>query len=105
MGLKIILSTIFLILGVLGSYASAWSQAPKRMTPSFDGGIAAGPYYNPASKSYYELRRLPILIARTEQYSRKWSAINKFSQSLYLGKTQGRLATISNADTHYFLLP
>lgn len=69
-----------------------------RKTPSPDGTISAGPYYNPATKSYFELFKM---LDRTSHTNRWVDAKIKAETKSFKG-TQGRLAIVNNLATHQF---
>ncbi|HEC00162.1 MAG TPA: C-type lectin domain-containing protein [Sphingomonadales bacterium] len=71
-----------------------------RKTPSPDGTVSAGPYYNPASKSYFELFRMQKKPGRNA----KWFEAKALAEKQYFKNTRGRLAIIKDLDTHQFLL-
>lgn len=71
-----------------------------RKTPNRNGDISAGPYYNPASKSYFELFRmqnLPGMQAR-------WWGAKILAEKSFFKNTQGRLAIVRDLATHQFIL-
>ncbi len=70
----------------------------RRKTPSIDGG-SAGPYYNPASKSYFELILMPNVYG-----TQRWRHAKANAQKKIFKNTQGRLAIIKNLATHQFIL-
>ena len=63
--------------------------------PSEDGVLSAGPYYNPSSKSYFELRRKNNIT---------WDQAALAVKMLKYKNISGRLATIANPSTHSFLV-
>lgn len=71
-----------------------------RKTPSIDGTISAGPYYNPASKSYFELFRMQ----KTPDMQRRWWGAKILADKSYFKDTQGRLAIVGDLATHQFIL-
>lgn len=66
-----------------------------RRSPSYNGLMTAGPYYDSSSKSYFELRRGSQI---------NWKKANRVAQDLIYKGRQGRLAIIRNAKTHSFLI-
>lgn len=79
-------------------FAGTLSVADTRLkTPTRDSLRTAGPYYNPASKSYFEY-------IKTLNPHFNWRTANKEAQKLYYKDTQGRLATVSTPETHLFIL-
>lgn len=71
-----------------------------RKSPSDDGTMSAGPYYNPASKSYFEL----IKMQKMPGTETRWSGAKILADKNYFKNTQGRLAIIKDLATHQFLL-
>jgi len=93
--------TIFLT-GVLSLIIAAASPAQAevgRKAPGLDGLTSAGPYYNPASKSYFELWYMHRKSGQNGWIHAKMKAERK----IYKG-VRGRLGTIKNLDTHQFLI-
>jgi len=82
---------LLLILPTLLSHAEV-----GRKEPSLDGLMTAGPYYNPASKSYFEM------IKSTDGGT--WHKINIYAQERVFKNAQGHLAIIKNLETHQFIL-
>ncbi len=70
-----------------------------RKTPSRDGVLSAGPYYNPASKSYFELVRM-----QTGSGHSRWRHVNASAQKRVFKNVQGHLATVKDLATHQFIL-
>lgn len=90
---KTLISSIFLILS-----SNLYSIAEEgRKTPSLDGLLSAGPYYNPASKSYFELLRLP----RTAKQN--WQVASDAAKKRFYKNTNGRLAIVKDIATHQFI--
>ncbi|VAX06338.1 hypothetical protein MNBD_ALPHA03-135 [hydrothermal vent metagenome] len=69
----------------------------SRKTPSLDGSVTAGPYYNPASKSYFELLRLP------SSEKQNWQVASNAAQKRFYKNTKGRLAVVKDIATHQFI--
>jgi len=93
---KALCSNIFLIiLSMMMPVVSSHAEVGRK-TPSHDGTVSAGPYYNPASKSYFELFKSTT--------GSTWSEIEKMAQENVFKDTQGQLATIKNLETHQFIL-
>ena len=91
---KIICIPLIIFINISVSHA-----VEGRKTPSRDGVITAGPYYNPASKSYYELVRLPIATDLT-----RWRHIKEYVSEKVFKKTPGQLATVKDLATHQFII-
>ncbi len=89
---SILLTIICLIIVIPAS--NAVSENNLRL-PSIDGIFSAGPYYNEASKSYFELRR---------NNNSTWEEDALEAKSHIFKKTPGRLATIATPQTHSFLV-
>jgi len=70
-----------------------------RKTPSRDGEQSAGPYYNPASKSYFELFKLNTL-----GEFKTWEMAKEHAERKQFKKTFGRLALVKDAATHDFII-
>lgn len=70
-----------------------------RKKPSLDGMETAGPYYNPATKSYFEMISL-----KTMPGSKKWDRANTEAMRKVYKGAQGRLAIVKDIKTHQFLL-
>lgn len=70
-----------------------------RKTPSRDGVLSAGPYYNPISKSYFELVRM-----QTGSGHARWRNVNASAQKRFFKNVQGHLATVKDLATHQFIL-
>ncbi|PCJ44709.1 MAG: hypothetical protein COA81_00075 [Alphaproteobacteria bacterium] len=87
--LLIIFSSISLSFGEVG-----------RKTPNLEGTVSAGPYYNPASKSYFELFRMQ----KKPGLQTRWFGAKALAEKQYFKDTRGRLAIIKDLDTHQFLL-
>lgn len=89
---KLIKVSLFLIL----TFTSSGSLADtSRRSPSDDGAFTAGPYYNSATQSYYELVRIS---------PKTWEEA-QIEATLYNHKgTSGHLATISRPETHMFIV-
>lgn len=93
-------STISLLTAAFLLIFSAPSLADtSRKLPSRDGLETAGPYYNPASKSYFEMISL-----KSTPGSTMWDHANSEAKRKVYKKTQGRLAIIRDLETHQFLL-
>jgi len=95
-GIKNILACSLLIL--LFNSPPSFAEIGRK-TPSSDGSLSAGPYYNPASKSYFELFRAPKI-----QGERRWEIAKARAERKYFKNTRGRLAVIKNLATHQFIL-
>ncbi len=88
---------IFLIiLSMMMSIVSSHAEVGRK-TPSLDGTISAGPYYNPASKSYFELLRLP------NAEKQNWQIASNAAQKRFYKNTKGRLAVVKDLATHQFI--
>ncbi len=94
--LKILLTGV---LSLFVTYASPAQAEVGRKAPGLDGLTTAGPYYNPASKSYFELFRFSKITERPN-----WQNAQKEAATKFFKNTQGRLATIKNLETHQFIL-
>lgn len=71
-----------------------------RKSPNSDGTVSAGPYYNPASKSYFELIKMQAMPGmRTD-----WNTAKDLAEKNFYKETQGRLAIIKDITTHQFIL-
>ncbi len=93
---KILFYSIFLIL-----FTSVFSFAEiGRKSPNFEGTASAGPYYNPASKSYFELFKMQ----NTPGMHTRWMEAKILAEKRSYKNTQGRLAIIKDLPTHHFLL-
>ena len=96
---KALCSNIFLIiLSMMMSIMPSHAEIGRK-TPSLDGSVSAGPYYNPASKSYFELFKL-----KPGQKASRWGQANELAQKHLFRTTQGRLAVIKDLATHQFIL-
>lgn len=73
---------------------NVWADQTRR-APSDDGLFTAGPYYNPATRSYFEL-------IRTDAFD--WDEAYAESKNHKYKNTIGQLATISRPETHLFLI-
>lgn len=71
-----------------------------RKTPSLDGMISAGPYYNPASKSYFELFKTKSEIGNHHM----WAGARLAAEEKKFKNTRGRLAVIRDLATHQFII-
>lgn len=91
-----LISSIFL---VILTTASSVAEVGRK-TPSHYGAISAGPYYNPASKSYFELFKIQEIIKR----SPTWEVAKELANKRYFKNAQGRLAIIRDLETHHFIL-
>ncbi len=67
----------------------------SRRSPSDDGAFTAGPYYNSATQSYFELVRVSPKTWPEAQYEATLYSHNG---------TPGRLAVISRPETHMFIV-
>lgn len=74
---------------------SVWADQTRR-APSDDGVFTAGPYYNPATKSYFELIRTSDEL--------NWAGAYNEAKNHKFKNTVGHLATISRPETHLFLI-
>ncbi len=83
-----------LLLVLIFPIASSLSDTNRR-SPSDDGVFTAGPYYNSATQSYYELIRIG---AKTYAEAEIEAALYKHND------TPGQLATISRPETHMFIV-
>ncbi len=84
--------SLFLVL--IFPIASSFSDTSRR-SPSDDGLFTAGPYYNSATQSYYELVRIGA----------KTYAEAEIEASMYKhNDTAGQLATITRPETHMFIV-
>ena len=90
-----------LALGLLFTILNISSSPAKvgRKTPSRDGEESAGPYYNPASKSYFELFKLTF-----SGEFKTWETAKRYAEKKQFKKTSGRLALVKNAATHDFII-
>ncbi|MCF6196911.1 MAG: C-type lectin domain-containing protein [Emcibacter sp.] len=93
---------VILIFGLL---FAVWNIPPSaaevgRKTHNLDGTISAGPYYNPASKSYFELFRMQ----KKPGSQSRWFGAKALAEKQFFKGTRGRLAIIKDLDTHQFLL-
>lgn len=91
---KITFISLIIFLNTSLSYAEE-----GRKTPSRDGILSAGPYYNPTSKSYFELVKAQINSGHA-----RWRFIDVIAQKRIFKNTQGHLATIKDLATHQFIL-
>ena len=66
-----------------------------RRSPSNDGTFSAGPYYNEATKSYFEL-------IQTNRIT--WREASILASNHRHKNTPGRLATINRPETHLFIV-
>ena len=91
----------YLVCGLLYLLTQAFLAHAEvgKKSPSLDGFQTAGPYYNPASKSYYELIRVTGMIKRPD-----WENVKIEAEKRFVKDTQGRLATIKNLETHQFIM-
>lgn len=71
-----------------------------RKAPSDDGLVSAGPYYNPASKSYFELWRMQ----KIPGMQTRWFGARDLAEQKMFKNTQGRLAVVKDLKTHQFLI-
>ena len=97
MNKKTILTSIFILTAMFPSLSLA---EVGRKAPSADGLISAGPYYNPATKSYFELRRMQDVPGKQT----RWFGAKDLAEKLVFKGTQGRLATVKNLETHQFIM-
>lgn len=67
----------------------------SRRSPSDDGTFTAGPYYNSATQSYFEL-------VRNDSYT--WNEAEAEAANHSYKNTAGRLAVIDRPETHRFLV-
>lgn len=67
----------------------------NRRTPSEDGTFTAGPFYNSATQSYFELVRINAA---------SWDAAHMAAANRKYKKTSGRLAVINRPETHMFIV-
>jgi len=91
---------IYLLCGlmfILGQASLSFAEVGRK-TPSNDGFITAGPYYNPASKSYFEMVHVTDMVTRPD-----WENVQEEAQKRFFKNTQGRLATVKNLETHQFI--
>lgn len=89
---KLIKPIFFLIL--IFSSATGYTDTSRR-TPSDDGAFTAGPYYNSATQSYFELVRVS---------PKSWPEA-EIEASLYSHNgISGHLATITRPETHMFVV-
>ena len=72
----------------------------KRKKPSLDGTVTAGPYYNPASKSYFELFRMQKIPGQQT----RWFGAKALAEKQFFKGAQGHLATVKDIETHQFIL-
>jgi len=93
---KILICSLSLIISQI-SFATA---EVGRKTPDSYGTVSAGPYYNPASKSYFELFRMQ----KIPGMQTRWFGAKILAEKLYFKNTQGRLATVKNLATHQFFI-
>lgn len=84
---------LFLILLFLPLQLSSADQ--NRRTPSEDGTFTAGPFYNSATKSYFELVRINAA---------SWDDARNAAENRKYKKTSGRLAVINRPETHMFIV-
>ena len=91
---KIICIPLIIFISISVSHAEQ-----GRKTPSRDGVITAGPYYNPASKSYYELVKVP-----EETQLTRWRHLKIHVRERIFKETRGQLATVKDLATHQFIL-
>ncbi|MCF6216335.1 MAG: C-type lectin domain-containing protein [Emcibacter sp.] len=91
---KIICIPLIIFLGISLSHAEQ-----GRKTPSRDGVLSAGPYYNPTSKSYFELVRM-----QSGSGHSRWRHVNSSAQKRFFKNVPGHLATVKNLATHQFIL-
>ncbi len=91
--MKTISRILLFIVFYCGAHA-AYADTNRR-TPSEDGTFTAGPYYNSATKSYFEL-------VRTE--SNTWQQASMTAASHRFKGISGRLATINRPETHLFIV-
>ena len=87
------------IILVLLSNMSSLAEVGHK-TPSHNGVISAGPYYNPTSKSYFELFKMQSTVTALPT----WDVAKKLADKTYFKNAQGRLAIIRDLETHRFLL-
>ena len=71
-----------------------------RKSPSLDGTVSAGPYYNPATKSYFELIKMQNIPGEES----RWFGAKARAEKSFFKNTPGRLAIINNLETHQFLM-
>ena len=95
-GIKNILACSLLIL--LFNSPPSFAEIGRK-TPSSDGSLSAGPYYNPASKSYFEMFKMRHVYGLGH-----WKDAKIFAGKKFLKNTQGRLAIIRGLATHQFIL-
>ena len=88
---------ILLLITLIGFTLTAHADKTRK-SPGLNGAASAGPFYNPHSKSYFELFELPRS-TYTEWKNAKEAAEGKFYKS-----TQGRLAVIKDLQTHHFIM-
>lgn len=81
------------------SQISLSSAEVGRKVPSKDGAFSAGPYYNPATKSYFEMFRM---VRGSGQNG--WDKASAYAQKKFFKGTQGRLAVAKDLATHQFIL-
>lgn len=93
---KILISSIFV---ALVSTATTVAEVGRK-TPDYTGALSAGPYYNPASKSYFELFKMQI----TPGMQSRWFGARELAEKQYFKKTKGHLAIIRDLETHQFIL-
>ncbi|VAV93170.1 hypothetical protein MNBD_ALPHA02-1257 [hydrothermal vent metagenome] len=95
-------SKAILIFSLLFSifYIPLSSAEVGRRTPNLDGTISAGPYYNPASKSYFEL----VKMQKKPGMGTTWRTAKALVGKRFFKNTRGRLAIIKDINTHQFLL-
>lgn len=92
---KLIGSLFLILLSTVLSLAEV-----GRKTPNLEGTISAGPYYNPASKSYFELFRMQ----RLPGMQTRWWGAQLLAEEKIFNNTRGRLAIVRDLDTHQFIL-
>ncbi len=71
-----------------------------RKTPSLDGTTSAGPYYNPSTKSYFEL----FVMQKASGIKYNWAHAKELAENRFFKNTRGRLATVKDLATHQFIL-
>ena len=85
-----ILITIFILANTVNAQADT-----TRRSPSEDGTFTAGPYYNSATGSYFELIR---------NDNNSWNEAEIVATNHSYKNTAGRLAIIDRPETHRFLV-
>ncbi len=86
----------YIFLSVIITLSLQFSAADTtRRSPSEDGAFSAGPYYNAATSSYFELVRL-------EGYT--WQQASIEAANRKYKDTSGRLAMINRPETHVFIV-